>query len=122
MEQDPRISIAPIDQMRTVEKTHALYHVIYEGNTSFRMVLRQTLRPRQSSQIHIHDFAPELYIVLQGLLQIKTDLALLDVPEGWLAYVPAGVAHGVSNPSIEKVAVSLILLGSEYTKESVRPY
>jgi len=119
---DPRISVWPVAASRAVDKKHAMYHVIHEGPTLFRMVLRQELRPGQSSEIHLHAQAAELYIVLRGHLQIRTESAVCDVPEGHAALVPAGVPHGVNNPCTDESTLSVILMGADYTKQDVHPY
>jgi len=119
MHLESRISIVPLAKMRLVDRPHAFYHVIHEGEATFRMVLRQTVRPGRSSPIHVHGKAPELYIVLQGMLQIRTDKAIVEVPAGHAAFVPAGVPHGVSNPNPSEPAASILLLGADYSKEDV---
>jgi mannose-6-phosphate isomerase-like protein (cupin superfamily) len=118
---DRRVLVTPVAALKLIDKGHAYYHIINEtdSNILFRTVLYQVIRPQQRSSFHSHHKAGELYLVVEGVLQIETDTATIDVPERHVALVPPGVPHAVTNPSAHADVITVVLLGAEYRKEDV---
>lgn len=122
MNNAPSVTVWAIDALQSVEKPHASYRVLYDGVETFRMVLIQTLHAKMASPPHAHDGAAELYLVLHGEIHVVTEGGTVRVPEGHVALVPAGVPHGVRNEHQREDAVTMVMLGSSFRKDGVRPH
>jgi quercetin dioxygenase-like cupin family protein len=111
---DSRVVLRPISACRQLSKPHADYAVVNDSEDAFRIVLIQVLHPLSESPMHVHECAPELFIILGGSLTVFTDRGTVTAPSGSMLYVPEGVPHGVRNLSDSEEVTSVVMIGSDY--------
>lgn len=114
-----QIEVSDVAKARLVAKPHATYHILSEHNEGFSKVLLQEILPKKASPMHVHLDVPELVIVLNGILFIKTIETTVKVLSGQVAYIPGGVPHSFVNENSFGATTSIIMLGTEYSPEHV---
>jgi mannose-6-phosphate isomerase-like protein (cupin superfamily) len=75
---------------------------------AFTNFARLTLKPGGTNQVHVHDDAEQVYIVLRGggIVQVGDEKA--EVKAGDAVFLPAKVPHGFFNTG-KKTAVILLV-------------
>jgi quercetin dioxygenase-like cupin family protein len=66
------------------------------------------LEPGQTQSIHAHDDQDKFYYVLQGQGEFTVGDETKIIGSGWVAWAPAGDAHGVTNNGEDRL---IILVG-----------
>lgn len=69
------------------------------------MVGLNCLEPGQSQPMHAHDTSDKFYLVLSGLGSFTVADKVSEAAEGTLVIAPAGVPHGVTNLSNQRLSL-----------------
>jgi len=67
------------------------------------------LAPGQNQSIHAHQGADKFYFVLEGSGRFTVGDEEREAGPGTLVIAPAGVAHGVTNASVERLSLLVAL-------------
>ena len=63
------------------------------------------LEPGQTQSIHAHDDQDKFYYVLQGQGEFTVGDETKTIGSGWVAWAPAGDAHGVTNNGKDRLVI-----------------
>lgn len=69
------------------------------------MVGMNCLEPGQTQKVHAHEGADKFYFVLEGQGKFTIGDEVKDAAAGALVIAPAGIAHGVTNESAERLSI-----------------
>jgi mannose-6-phosphate isomerase-like protein (cupin superfamily) len=75
---------------------------------AFTNFARLTLKPGGTNQVHVHDDAEQVYIVLRGGGTVQVGDEKAEVKAGDAVFLPAKVPHGFFNTG-KKTAVILLV-------------
>jgi mannose-6-phosphate isomerase-like protein (cupin superfamily) len=112
-------------EKKTLEDMHGgstLYQVFWQSDVhgskfgeakpdsmkSFTNFARLTLKPGGTNQIHVHEDAEQVYIVVQGGGTVQVGDEKAEVKAGDAIFLPAKVPHGFFNTG-DKTAVILLI-------------
>ena len=73
------------------------------------MVGMNCLEPNQTQEIHAHHGADKFYFVLEGSGSFSVGDEERDAAEGTLVFAPAGIPHGVSNNSAQRLSLLIAI-------------
>jgi quercetin dioxygenase-like cupin family protein len=76
---------------------------LWQGNHV--MVGLNCLEPNQTQPAHAHSEADKFYFVLSGTGEFSVGEEVKTVPSGAVVIAPAGVPHGVTNKSSERLSL-----------------
>jgi mannose-6-phosphate isomerase-like protein (cupin superfamily) len=110
---------------KTLEDMHGgstLYQVFWQSDVhgnkfgeakpdsmkSFTNFARLTLKPGGTNQVHVHENAEQVYIVLQGRGTVQVGEEKAEVKASDAIFLPAKVPHGFFNTG-DKTAVILLI-------------
>ena len=68
------------------------------------------LRPGQAQAIHVHADQDKLYLGLEGKARIRVGPEVEWLEAGMLVVAPAGVEHGLENPTAEPCVVLVVVV------------
>jgi mannose-6-phosphate isomerase-like protein (cupin superfamily) len=75
---------------------------------AFTNFARLTLKPGGTNQVHVHDDAEQVYIVLRGGGTVQVGDEKAEVKAGDAVFLPAKVPHGFFNTGNKTVVILLI--------------
>jgi len=110
---------------KTLEDMHggsSLYQVFWQSDVhgskfgeskpdsmkSFTNFARLTLKPGGTNQVHVHEDAEQVYIVLRGGGTVQVGEEKAKVKAGDAIFLPAKVPHGFFNTGNKTVVILLI--------------
>jgi mannose-6-phosphate isomerase-like protein (cupin superfamily) len=67
------------------------------------------LEPGQTQSVHAHQGADKFYFVLEGSGRFTVGEEESEAGPGTLVIAPAGVAHGVTNTSAERLSLLVVI-------------